>query len=142
MSFSIALKGKPRPDGGALAQQLFGLTLRTVTPALARRHRLARHSGLVVVAVEPGSPAVKLGIKPRDILFMAGRHYVKDLDDLGMLLEDISPGQGIRIGIARGHVRALVVIYARKLKRPRTRTSKPSLRPTAPSKQRLPVGRT
>ncbi len=108
----IVMKAKPRPDGKALALRFFGLTLKPLTPLLARELRLAVSHGLLVVGIEAGSSADRLGIKLKDVLFQVGRLYVFDLESLGMTLEDVKPGQRVKIGIVRGNVRARATITA------------------------------
>ena len=61
-----------------------------------------------------GGPASQIGIQRRDVLFQLGRWYVTDLDTLGSILEDVQPGDALRIGIIRGQVRAWAAIRARK----------------------------
>jgi S1-C subfamily serine protease len=134
----VTVLAKPRPDGKALAKRLFGMTLRPVTPVLAGNLRLPMDWGLMVVGIEAGSPADKLGIKLKDILFQVDRFYVKDLDGLGIILEDLQAGQSAKIGIARGYVRVWASIRsrqgkAREERRPASRPSRPS-RPTKSGK--------
>lgn len=108
----IELKGRPRPDGKALAKKLFGMTLRDITPQLARDLRLPLREGLLVVGIEAGSPAQKLGVEIKDVVFQMGKLYVGDLDALGTVLEDVKGGRQLRIGIVRGNVRAWTTITA------------------------------
>ena len=112
LSVDIMMKAKPRPDGKALALRFFGLTVKPLTPLLARELRLAVSHGLLVVGIEAGSSADRLGIKLKDVLFQVGRLYVFDLESLGMTLEDVKPGQRVKIGIVRGNVRARATITA------------------------------
>ncbi|MDP7637810.1 MAG: PDZ domain-containing protein, partial [Phycisphaerae bacterium] len=72
---------------------------------LAANLRLGTDWGLVVVGIDEGSPADRLDIRLKDVLFQVERLYVKDLDELGMMLEDAKPGQTIRIGGVRGNLR-------------------------------------
>ena len=112
LDVTVKLAGKPKPDGKALARRLLGLTLRTVDRRLARDLRLGADWGLVVVGIDAGGPADRLGVRLKDVLFQVGRFYVKDLDQLGMILEDVGPGEGIRIGGVRGNVRYWATIRA------------------------------
>ena len=105
---------KPRPDGKALGQKLFGMTLRAITPQLAVDLRLPVRTGLLVTALDEGSPAERIGLRLKDVIFQVDRFYVKDLDGLGLILEDVRAGQAIRIGVVRGNVRAWVQIRAWK----------------------------
>jgi len=110
----VALAAKPHPDGKKLAQRWLGLTLRKLTPALARQLGLAVEEGLLVVGVEQGGPADRLGVRLKDVFFQVGRLYVKDLETLGRVLEDVQPGERLHVGLVRGCVRAWATIQARK----------------------------
>ncbi|MCJ7544781.1 MAG: PDZ domain-containing protein [Phycisphaerae bacterium] len=109
----VLIAARPKPDGNALAAKLLGLTLCPVTPESAAELRLPTSSGLLVVGVEEGSPAGRMGVQLQDVLFQVNQFYVRDLDELGMALEPVRSGQGVMIGVARGNMRALAKIAAR-----------------------------
>jgi len=111
---TVSIVTKPRPDGKFLAQRLFGMTLLEITPQRARSHRLPLEKGLVVVGIDAGSPADTIGLKLRDTIFQVGKFYVTDLESLGMVLQDLRPGQKVRLGVARGSVAVWVQIPARR----------------------------
>jgi S1-C subfamily serine protease len=113
VSATVVLESKPRPDGKALGQRLFGMTLRPVTPRLARDLRLPVSRGLLVVGLDESGPAAEIGVQLKDVLFQVGAYYVAKLDELGVILEDVRPGDEVRIGIVRGWVRAWAPIRAR-----------------------------
>jgi S1-C subfamily serine protease len=52
----------------------------------ARAHRLEQPSGVLVTAVEDGSPAVRAGLQPGDIIVAFGGQPVRGIDDLHRLL--------------------------------------------------------
>ena len=114
LSVDVKIARKPKPDGKVLGRRLFGMRLRTLTPQLARDLRLSIVRGLLVVGIDPESPARELRVEPGDVLFQVDRFYVSDLDSLGTILEDIRPGQKVTIGIVRGNIRVLVDIATRK----------------------------
>jgi len=120
---TVAVEAKPRPNGKRLAQGLFGMTLREITPQLARDLRLPLDGGLLVVGIEQGSPANRIGLRLKDVIFQAGKFYVTDLETLGILLEDFPAGEALRIGVARGSVAVWARIVARR-KGPRGRPAK------------------
>ena len=64
------------------------------------------------MGLEAGSPAQRLGIALKDIIFQIERFYVTDFDTLGVILEDIKPGDTVRLGGARGYVRYWTAITA------------------------------
>jgi len=120
LDVSVTVKAKPRPDGKALAQKLFGVTLKEITPKLARDLRLPMSRGLFVVGMDERGPADALGLELKDVLFQVDKYYVHSLDELGMVLEDVRPGRSVKIGIARGRVRAWANITARRAGPPPT----------------------
>lgn len=109
----VSLVARPAPDGARLARTRLGITLREITPELARKWRLPVESGLVIVEVERNSPADEIGVRPGDILIQLEQLHVATLDSLGQLLEDMPGSRVLRIGIIRGNIRAFVSIRAR-----------------------------
>jgi serine protease Do len=120
LPLTVTVEPRPKPDGAALAGRLLGLEVRTVTPELARQLRLAARAGMLVTGVEREGPADRLGIRRGDIVFQLGRWYVTDLDRLGAILEDVTAGEALRIGIIRGRARAWTTI---RVRRPPVRSS-------------------
>jgi serine protease Do len=110
----VPVKVKPRPDGKLLAQKLFGMTLRQITPRLARDLRLPLEKGLLVVGIDAGGPAHRIGLQLKDVIFQVDKFYVADLEALGILLEDFPSGETVRIGVARGSVAVWVRLRARE----------------------------
>jgi serine protease Do len=115
----ITLGEKPRPDGKALGVAMLGLTLKPLTRELAGDLNLSVEHGLLVVGVEAGSPADKLGIHLKDVVFQAGAAVVTNLDDLASALEEVAPGQTIKIGVVRGRTATVTEVRVRA---PRTST--------------------
>ena len=109
---SLKLVARPKPDGKKLARELFGLTLREIDRKLARELSLSTSRGLVVVGVAAGSSAQRIGIDLKDVIFQIERFYVTDFETLGVILEEIKPGQTVRLGGARGNVRYWTAIRA------------------------------
>jgi len=111
--FTVRLLARPKPDGRRLAQKHFGLGLLPVTRELAVRLRLPTARGVLITSVAAAGPAARVGLRVRDVVFQLGQGYVADLDDVGRVLEDVAAGQVMRIGIARGNVRAWARIRAK-----------------------------
>lgn len=112
VAVTVPIQPKPRPDGKLLAERLFGMALRKIDAELARDLRLPLDSGLLVVGVTKGSPADRIGLRLKDVIFQVGRYYVTDLDTLGIVLEDVRPGDVVRLGVGRGSVVTWVQIRA------------------------------
>lgn len=78
-----------------------------VAPAhVARRLRravgLPERDGVLVRAVEKGSPADHAGIEKGDLVFAAAGSPVQSLDDLHTALDSLEAGATLNLGIARG----------------------------------------
>ncbi|MGC9453508.1 MAG: trypsin-like peptidase domain-containing protein [Phycisphaerae bacterium] len=112
---TVSLETRPIPDGSALAGKLFGLTLRAIDSEMAQELRLPTDRGLLVVGIEEGSVADRVGLRLKDILFQVNRYYVDDTETLGQILENIQPGEAVRIGILRGNVAVWTNIRAQGL---------------------------
>jgi S1-C subfamily serine protease len=69
---------------------------------LARFHRVASDSCVQVVAVEPGSPAEKAGLKRSDLVIACGTMPIRGIDDLQRMLADEPVGASITITVLRG----------------------------------------
>lgn len=108
----ITLAERPKPDGKALAAKWLGLAVEPLTDETVRRMRLTNDKGMLVTQVVRGSPADQTGVQIGDVLFQLGESYIAGLDSLGAALEDVEPGQAMRIGIVRGRYRAWGVVRA------------------------------
>jgi len=80
-----------------------GMTCTNLTPALSARYGLpAGTQGVVVLEVQPGGPADRVGIRPGDLILEIGGYVVKDTRTLKQLLSYLSGrAAAIRIVIFR-----------------------------------------
>jgi S1-C subfamily serine protease len=69
---------------------------------VVRFYRLAATNGVMVASVEPGSPAEKAGVKPRDIIVAYGDSPVETVDDLHKLLSEERIGAKGELTVIRG----------------------------------------
>ncbi len=100
---TLIIEARPAPDGGALAWRRLGLDLRPLPEDVAQELRLPGGAGLLVVGVDPDGPAARRGIRTRDIVIGVGRYATHSLDELGLILEYVDPGDraaltAIRVG--------------------------------------------
>jgi len=68
---------------------------------VVRFHDLAVESGVLVVSVEPGSPADSAGVRERDVIVGLGERRVASIDDLHRTLTDELVGTEIPLTLIR-----------------------------------------
>jgi serine protease Do len=90
---AVTLEAIPTPDGAALARRHFGLIVENANRETASAYGLRTAGrGVAVIGVESDSPADRGGLRPGDLLIQIGRHRITSLDDIGVLLKNVSPG--------------------------------------------------
>ncbi len=102
----------PIPDGNKLLKQRFGFAVRLLTKQQAQD--LDLKGGLVITSVEPGSPADQAGFQSGLIVVQVGQHFPTDLDELGLLLEHVNPGEKVQFRVWRIQ-RDFIRVYAVQL---------------------------
>jgi len=69
---------------------------------LVRFHRLPKAKGVMIISVEPGSPAEKAGLKPRDIVVAYGSKPVDSIDEMHKFLSEDQIGVNVPLTVIRG----------------------------------------
>jgi len=69
---------------------------------VVRFYRLPVETGVLVVSVEPNSPAERAGIRPNDIIVTFGVHPVSAIDTLHRLLTEEQVGIEVAVTVLRG----------------------------------------
>ena len=116
---SVPLQAIPLPEGRKLAQRLLGLDLGDVPDRICRRYDLPAHVGLIVTDVEHGSPADRAGVLVGDIILRLDRVTTANLKILGLILEQVTPGdrvvvEGLRLEAQRPFIWDPVSIKTRR----------------------------
>lgn len=65
---------------------------------------------MMVVSVAPGGPAAQAGLKPGDFVTSINGKPVHGMRDIVQILERVSVGQQVRLGIVRGNQTMLVAV--------------------------------
>jgi S1-C subfamily serine protease len=74
---------------------------------VVRFHRLEKEEGILVIGVEPGSPAQRAGLKEGDVIVAIGGEPVSGLDDLHRLLTEERIGVETALSVIRGFTESL-----------------------------------
>jgi len=87
----------------ANADRLFGMQLQDLTVELTDAFGLVPRRGVLVSAVEPGSPAADIGIERGLVIYQVGRHDVNSVKSIESLLARVQSGMTVdfTVGIAR-----------------------------------------
>lgn len=99
----------PSPAGGSTepapgnADRFFGMQLQDLTSELTDALGLLKGRGVLVSAVEPGSPAADVGIERGLVIYRVGRHDVNSVRAVESLLARVKSGMtaDFTVGIAR-----------------------------------------
>jgi serine protease Do len=95
------LKEEGEPATVPETEPNLGLTLKEITPELARNFRLSETSGLVVVQVEANSAAAEAGVSPGDIILEVDQAPVKTLGEFNKNISSYGAGDTVLLLINR-----------------------------------------
>jgi serine protease Do len=90
-------KGKDSDKDGAKpsSQPLIGLGLAPLTDELRTKHHIDKSTtGVLVVEVDPASPAAEKGVKPGDVIVEIAQEPVKSIDDVTKGLDKVKKAGG------------------------------------------------
>ncbi len=112
----MTLDERPRPQGGQILRDRFGMQVVQLTPERARKVGLsAGLRGLMVTEITPRSAAARARFRKGDIITSLGRYQVDDVDEAGELLEKVEPGQIVAFGVLRA-ARGMIIRQNVRLK--------------------------
>jgi S1-C subfamily serine protease len=89
---------------GRIRRSYIGVVGQTISlpRKLVRFHGLEQERGILVLSVEPASPAAEAGVRERDIIVSFDGQRVAGIDDLQRLLTDVRIGALARLTMLRG----------------------------------------
>lgn len=87
---------------GKVTYGYLGIQSTTITPELQDQYSLSRSEGVLVVEVQPGSPAADAGVKQGDVIVQIGDQKVASQVDLFSYLRGRKPGDQVELQIVRG----------------------------------------
>lgn len=93
-----------RAERGETSQERWGMTVADLSPEIARRFQLDRdQKGVVVIEVEPGSPADLGGIRPRDVIEEVNRQRVESVEDFTKAIAETKDQETLLLLVRRGN---------------------------------------
>jgi serine protease Do len=96
------MPGEEAVVAAAPPREAWGLRVEPLTPALAERFGLTAREGVVVLEVQPGSPAEEAGIRPGDAILSVDRQPVADVRAFQEALARLKPGESVPVYLQRG----------------------------------------
>jgi serine protease Do len=105
----VELALRKRPPAQEHSEDL-GLTVRSLTPAIARQYDLTDVRGVAVTEVDPGSPAERSGLRHGDVITKVDGKPVATLEAYRAALGSADRSQGIMINLIRRGVNRFVLL--------------------------------
>jgi len=97
------LPSSSNQPAAANADRLFGMQLQDLTAELTDAFDLVPGRGVLVSAVEPGSPAAEIGVERGLVIYRVGRHDVNSVKSIEGLLGRVQSGMTVdfTVGVVR-----------------------------------------
>lgn len=94
----------------------FGLTVQNVTPEIAQSLGLKQAQGVVITAVERGSPADDAGLRRGDVILEIDRETVRNLAEYRHAIAELKKGEPSLFLVQRGEVTSFFALKIAKEK--------------------------
>jgi len=88
----------------------YGLTVQDVTPEIARTLGLKRAQGVVITAVERGSPADDAGLRRGDVILEIDGKIVRNLSEYRQAIAGLKTGELFLFRVQRGQSTTFVTL--------------------------------
>ena len=88
-------------NNGTVKNAYLGIKPVDVTPEIQQALGLSQRTGVIVAAVENGSPAARAGLQRGDVIVKLGSATIKDTTDLLAALRQHEPGERVPVTIVR-----------------------------------------
>lgn len=104
----VELVTAPKPEEITVAEveveaKLLGIRVAEITPQLGQRYGVdPEEKGVVIIEVEPGGPADRVGISPGDVIKGVNREKIENLSDFKTAMSQIKPGETILLRLRHG----------------------------------------
>jgi serine protease Do/serine protease DegQ len=88
-------------ETGGVARGFLGVSLQDLDPDLSEAFGVGDSKGVLVVNVQPGSPADECGLKRDDVITRVGKREVSSVAELRLAISQTTPGTIVTIAILR-----------------------------------------
>jgi serine protease Do len=105
---------QPAGSNGGESLQNLGLTLQNLTEELAGQFGYSPDQGVLIVEVEPGSPAEQAGLKPGQLIEEVNKQRVRNLKELRKVLEKVKSDDKVLLFVRAGEHSQYVVLRPAK----------------------------
>jgi len=103
----------PEPDESEVVSDL-GMTIRTLTPALAERLDVeGQTTGVVVTQVTPATVAERAGVRAGDVILSVNGRKVENVEQFNDVAGDLDLSQGVRLHLSSDGFQRYVVLRQR-----------------------------
>ena len=93
---------QPEPKFEDFSPSALGMTVHPLTPDLADQFGVTTSHGVIVVAVDRGSPAAEKGIQPGDVITAIGKRTISSPEEFADALRQPNLKEGIAVSLVRG----------------------------------------
>ena len=108
------LEGQVAAAGGTERAQDLGMTVKTLTPELAREAGVDEdQKGVMVARVEPGGLAARAGVRSQDVIVAVGGLSIADVADFRKAMDEQDLEEGVRLQVKREGMRRFVFLKNR-----------------------------
>ena len=105
LTFAVKVAEMPAgkiPTSSPLSAEGLGLTVHNITPDVMKQLQLRDKNGVVVVNVQPGSPADEAGMQAGDVVEEVNRIPIKDVNDYNLAITKSGRNKPVLFLIKRG----------------------------------------
>ncbi len=111
---SATQKRNKRKEKSEPRKSLTGMHIAEITPAIVRRYSLDYSSGVVVVGIDPGSPAQAAGVKEGDVIVKVNGKEIKSVAECEESLKKIKKEKSARLLMRRAGGNMFVVLRVKE----------------------------
>ena len=89
-------------ESGRVIHPFLGIRMVELSPAIASQRDLEVERGVLIVEVDPGTPAAAAGLQPNDVITRIGNTPAEVPSDVSRYINSRSPGDRVELTITRG----------------------------------------